>query len=90
MRNGKFIVELEAGEVLPLERAKGVRLTSAEGTLWITEERGSLDVVLQAGQSHEVGNSGKTLVQAMGRARVAIASTSALPQLAFAEFRAAA
>jgi len=84
MSNRKFVVELEQGDLLPLDRAKGVRISCVEGSLWLTEERGAADVVLQPGQSYEVAASGRTLVQAMARSRVAVEALSARPQLAFA------
>jgi hypothetical protein len=84
------VVELQPGEILPLERAKGVRITAVEGTLWVTEEREPGDVLLEAGESYAVETTGRTVVQAMGRSRLALESPSAQPQIAFAELRAAA
>lgn len=90
MRNQKFVVELQPGEILPLERARGVRITAVEGTLWVTEEREPLDVLLKAGESYAVETAGRTVVQAMGRSRLALESPDAQPQIAFAELHAAA
>jgi hypothetical protein len=86
MSNPKFVVELEQGDLLPLDRAKGVRISCVEGSLWLTEERGAADVVLQPGQSYEVQATGRTLVQAMSRSRVAVAvqALGTRAQLAFA------
>jgi hypothetical protein len=86
MSNRKFVVELEQGDLLPLDRAKGVRVSCVEGSLWLTEERGAADVVLQPGQSYEVEATGRTLVQAMSRSRVAVEALGARPQLAFSAF----
>jgi hypothetical protein len=84
MSNPKYVVELAQGDLLPLDGAKGVRVSCVEGSLWLTEERGAGDVVLQAGQSYEVEASGRTLVQAMSRSRVAVQALNARAQLAFA------
>jgi hypothetical protein len=84
MSNPKFVVELEQGDLLPLDRAKGVRISCVEGSLWLTEERGAADVVLQPGQSYEVQATGRTLVQAMSRSRVAVQALGTRAQLAFA------
>jgi hypothetical protein len=84
MSNPKFVVELEQGDLPPLDRAKGVRVSCVEGSLWLTEERGAADVVLQPGQSYEVEAAGRTLVQAMSRSRVAVQALGARAQLAFA------
>jgi hypothetical protein len=90
MSNQKFVVELQQGEILPLERARGVRITAVEGTLWVTEEHDPVDVVLEAGESHAVETAGRTLVQAMGRSRLSLESPGAQPHLAFGELPAAA
>jgi quercetin dioxygenase-like cupin family protein len=70
--NTRFVIELQPGDVLPLERATGVRLTSLEGSLWVTEEGEPGDIVLAPGQSFAVEAKGRALVQALSRARVAI------------------
>lgn len=81
--NTRFVIELEPGDVLPLERATGVRLTSLEGSLWITEEQAPVDVVLTPGESYSVEAKGRTLVQAMGRSRLAVEAAGMRPQVAF-------
>jgi hypothetical protein len=86
MSKPKFVVELEQGDLLPLDSAKGVRISCVEGSLWLTEERGAADVVLQPGQSYEVEATGRTLVQAMSRSRVAVEALGERPQLAFSAF----
>jgi hypothetical protein len=86
MSKPKFVVELDQGDLLPLDSAKGVRISCVEGSLWLTEERGAADVVLQPGQSYEVEATGRTLVQAMSRSRVAVEALGERPQLAFSAF----
>jgi ferric-dicitrate binding protein FerR (iron transport regulator) len=86
MSKPKFVVELEQGDLLPLDRAKGVRVSCVEGSLWLTEERAAADIVLQPGQSYEVEAAGRTLVQAMSRSRVAVEALGGRPALAFSTF----
>ena len=81
--NTRFVVELEAGDVLPLERARGVRVACLEGSLWLTEEHAPIDVVLAAGESYAVESAGRTLVQAMGRSRLAVAAEGKTAEVAF-------
>ncbi len=89
MNPKQFVVELEQGDVLPLDNASGVRVASLQGSLWLTEENGKGDVILKPGQSYAVAKKGRTLVQALSAARVAVESASA-PQLGFAPLRLAA
>jgi high-affinity K+ transport system ATPase subunit B len=81
MSNKKFVVEMERGDVLPLDNAAGVRVASLDGSLWLTEERGSRDVIIEAGESYEVATDGRTLLQAMSRVRIAVEAGAA--QLGF-------
>jgi len=85
----KFVVELEQGDVLPLDNANGVQVVSLEGSLWLTEEHGKGDVILKQGESYAVAAQGRTLVQALSAARVAVQSAGA-PQLGFTPLRLAA
>ena len=81
--NTRFVVELERGDVLPLERASGVHLICLEGSLWVTEEGTPTDVVLGPGQAYAVEAAGRTLVQAMGHSRLAVEAAGKRPQVAF-------
>ena len=81
--NTRFVIELQHGDILPLERASGVRLSCLEGTLWLTEEDAPVDVVLSAGESHDVEAKGRTLVQAMAPSRLAVEAAGKRPQVAF-------
>lgn len=81
--NTRFVIELQRGDILPLERASGVRLSCLEGTLWLTEENAPVDVVLSTGEAYDVEAKGRTLVQAMTTARVAVEATGKRPQVAF-------
>jgi len=81
--NTRFVVELEAGDVLPLERATGVHLSCLEGSLWITEEGEAVYIVLAGGESYAIEAKGRTLVQALGHSRLAVEATGKRPQVAF-------
>ena len=82
MNTKRFVVELQQGDVLPLDNASGVQVASLEGSLWLTEEHGRGDVILKPGESYAVAAKGRTLVQALSAARVAVQSAGA-PQLGF-------
>jgi len=87
----RFVVEMDRGGLLPLEQARDVRIVCLEGTLWLTEEDRPTDVVLEAGASHTVhATGGRTLVQAMSRARLAVEAVGTRAQLAFPPLREAA
>jgi hypothetical protein len=81
--NTRFVIELQAGDILPLERATGVRLTALEGSLWVTEEGKPGDTVLGAGQAFAVEAKGRTLVQALSRSRLAIEAMGKRAQVGF-------
>ena len=73
MENNKQIVfELAHGRLLPIKDARGARVTCLEGTLWVTFEHSSRDLVLRAGESVEIDRDGTTLVQGMADSRMAV------------------
>lgn len=81
--NTRFVIELQPGDILPLERATGVRLTALDGSLWVTEEGKPGDIVLGPGQAFAVEAKGRTLVQALSRSRLAIEATGKRAQVGF-------
>jgi hypothetical protein len=66
------VLDLEAGQLLSLDDARGTRIQAREGTVWITEEGEPQDFVVESGQSFVVKGRGRTLVQAMVDSRVAL------------------
>ena len=66
------VLSLEAGQLFCLDDACGTRIQSREGTVWITEEGEPLDFVIGPGEAYLVTRPGRTLVQAIGRSRVAL------------------
>ena len=63
---------LEPGEVMTLDDAEGTRIVAQRGTVWVTEEGDPADHIVRPGQSLVVKHSGRTLVQAMQCARIAL------------------
>jgi hypothetical protein len=63
---------LAAGQLLSLDDARGMRILPSAGTLWITEEGEPRDFVVGPGEAFVVTRAGRTLVQAVAPARVAL------------------
>ena len=66
------VLALEAGQLLSLDDACGTSIHSRAGTLWITEEGEPRDFVVGPGEAFLVSRPGRTLVQAMAPAHVAL------------------
>ena len=64
--------ELAPDELIGLDDGRGATLRVTRGTLWLTFERDTRDVVLTAGDSFTVDRPGLTLVQAHGRTTVCV------------------
>ena len=59
--------ELTAGELIGLDGARGTTLRVTRGTLWVTLERDTRDVVLSAGDTFTIDRGGLTLIEAQDR-----------------------
>ena len=57
-------LELGCFAALPLAQARGARVRSLRGTLWITQEGDCEDYLVRAGESFTVERDGVTLVSA--------------------------
>ena len=68
-------VALEPGEVLTLDDAAGTRIHARLGQVWITEEGSPKDHVLGPGEAFTVGRGGRTVVQAIKPALLALAES---------------
>lgn len=66
------VLALEPGEILSLDDACGMRIHAREGTVWVTEEGERRDFVVGPGEAFRVRRGGRTLVQAMAAALVAL------------------
>lgn len=66
------VIALEAGQMLTLDDAAGTRIFSRLGTVWVTEEGNHEDHILRPGETLLIGRGGRTLLQAMQPAWVAL------------------
>ena len=64
--------DLAPDELVKLDGARGTTLRVTHGTLWITLENDTRDVVLEAGDVFTIDRGGLTLVEAHGRATVCV------------------
>ena len=64
--------ELAPDELVKLDDARETTLRVTRGTLWITLEDDTRDVVLKAGDAFTIDRGGLTLVEAQGRATVCV------------------
>lgn len=73
LARSSFRIALGAGELLRLDRARGVEVECEAGQVWITEEASAQDVWLGAGERVHLAGRGLALVEAHGAARVRLA-----------------
>ncbi|MEO5763940.1 MAG: DUF2917 domain-containing protein [Casimicrobiaceae bacterium] len=66
------VVELKSGELAELRDVRGATLRVTRGTLWVTQDRDSRDVVLRTGDVWAVERDGLTLAEAQGAATFCI------------------
>lgn len=66
------VLELAEGEVVTLVDAEGTRILPQQGQVWITQEGDRVDHIVAAGETLVVLRPGRTIVQALEPARVAI------------------
>jgi DUF2917 family protein len=66
------VLSLEAGQVLTLDDAAGTRIVARLGTVWVTEEGDVNDHIVGTGESLVVRRGGRTLLQALQPACVAL------------------
>ena len=67
------ILLLARGEAVPLRDVQGRIVRTHSGRVWITEENGSGDVVLEPGESFQLAHSGLAVVEAFSDASISIA-----------------
>ena len=66
------VLALEPGQVVTLDDAAGRSIRAKSGLLWITEEGSNRDHIVSQGNAHIVRRAGRTVVQALRTAWVAI------------------
>ncbi|HLB14184.1 MAG TPA: DUF2917 domain-containing protein [Burkholderiales bacterium] len=74
----RVVIELEYRGIVPVEDAVGTRIDCLRGRIWITQHGCTDDIVLAAGESHEISRAGVAVVQALREALVALRA-SAVP-----------
>ena len=72
IRDCTKVWELSAGEIVELDDARGTLLRPTRGMLWVTMEKDTRDIVLEAGDAFTVDRNGVTLVEAQGRTTVCV------------------
>jgi hypothetical protein len=65
--------ELDARANTWIVRPLGRTITCETGTLWLTFDNESLDVILEAGQSHRCAKCSNLLIHALASARLSVA-----------------
>jgi Protein of unknown function (DUF2917) len=65
-------MDLDRGDLVRLDDARGTTLRVTRGTLWVTQEKELNDVVLYAGDVWAVERNGLTLVEAQSSAAVCL------------------
>ena len=64
--------ELAPNELVKMDDARGTTLRVTRGTLWITLENDTRDIVLEAGDSYMIDREGLTLVEAQRESTVCV------------------
>jgi hypothetical protein len=67
------ILLLARGETIPVRDGLGRMVRAHSGRVWITEENGIRDVVLEPGESFRLAHSGLAVVEAFSDASISIA-----------------
>jgi len=76
-------LHLKLRQIVSLPQTRGARVSVSSGSVWITEDRDSNDIVLMPGQSHVGNGTGSMLIYGLEDADVDIedAATVAAPRL---------
>lgn len=64
--------ELAPGEHVKLDGARGTTLRVTRGTLWVTLEGDTRDIILTPGDSFAIDRGGLTIVEAQGSSTVCV------------------
>jgi len=66
-------IVLARGEAVPLRNGQGRTVRAHAGRVWITEENGTRDVVLEPGDSFRLVRPGLAIVEAFSDASISVA-----------------
>jgi hypothetical protein len=65
-------VPLHRGQVLKVVDGAGSTIRTGRGTVWVTEENRPSDVILEAGASYRLRESGVAVIQALSEASLSL------------------
>ena len=66
-------IALESGQVVTLDDARGTRIVTRTGSVWVTEEGDVRDHVVGPGEVLMVAHNGRTVVQALQSSWISLA-----------------
>ena len=66
------VLALQPGQVVTLDDAQGVRIRATGGSVWVTYEDNLKDLVIGPGETLVIARNGRTVVQALQPAQVAL------------------
>ena len=66
------VLALQPGQVVTLDDAQGVRIRATGGSVWVTYEDNLKDLVIGPGETLVIARNGRTVVQALQPAQVAV------------------
>lgn len=66
------LIALEPGQVVTLDDAAGTRVSARYGAVWVTEEGSEKDHIVMPGEALVLGRGGRTVLQALQPAWVAL------------------
>lgn len=69
-------INIARGCLIRIEDARDMQVRVDKGALWITQERDTRDVMLQAGDSFRLDRDGAALISACGREPFTLISVS--------------
>ena len=71
------VLDLSHGDLVELNDARGTTVRVTKGTIWITQEHDTQDIVLRAGDVWTVEREGLTLIEAHGETLVCVVGAAA-------------
>lgn len=80
--NRRKLWHLEVRQQALLDDAQGTTLRVARGTLWITLEGDTRDIILSTGEAFTIDRPGRTIVEAQDRSTVWVEAASGLRAVA--------
>jgi hypothetical protein len=66
------VINLERRDLVRIENARDMHVRVEKGTVWITQERDTRDVMLEDGESFRLDCDGLALISAFGLALISV------------------